>query len=337
MQIKIKQAMSLITACITAKLVPMVAGSPGIGKSNIAYQLAAEHQLKVIDMRLSQCDPTDLLGFPSIVGKKAGYVPMETFPIAGDPIPEGYNGWLLFLDEFNSASTAVQAAAYKLVLDRMVGLLHLHKNVAIVCAGNLETDGAIVQPMSTALQSRLVHFELVVDAEEWCDWAMTKGIDHRCTDYIKFKPGNLYTFTPDHTDKTYACPRTWEFANRILSSVDTSSPDLLPLLSGILSEGVAREFITFMKIYDSLPKMSDIQDKPETVRVPEEPSILFALTGSISHNLKENTADQLMKYVSRLPAEFQVVTLRDCVRRNKTMLSHRAVQKWVSESSARLF
>lgn len=337
MQIKIKQAMSLITACIKAKLVPMVAGSPGIGKSNIAYQLAAENQLKVIDMRLSQCDPTDLLGFPSIVGKKAGYVPMETFPIEGDPIPEGYNGWLLFLDEFNSASTAVQAAAYKLVLDRMVGLLHLHKNVAIVCAGNLETDGAIVQPMSTALQSRLVHFELVVDAEEWCDWAMTKGIDHRCTDYIKFKPGNLYTFQPNHTDKTYACPRTWEFANRILKNVDTGDMDLLPLLAGTLSEGVAREFITFIKIYDSLPKMSDIQDKPETVRVPEEPSILFALTGSISHNMTQSTAGQLIKYVSRLPAEFQVVTLRDCVRRNKEMLSHAAVQKWVSESSARLF
>lgn len=337
MQIKIKQAMSLIAACIKARLVPMVAGSPGIGKSNIAYQLADEYKLKVIDMRLSQCDPTDLLGFPSVVGKKAGYVPMETFPIEGDPIPEGYNGWLLFLDEFNSASTAVQAAAYKLVLDRMVGLLHLHKNVAIVCAGNLETDGAIVQPMSTALQSRLVHFELVVDSEEWCDWAMINGIDHRCTDYIKFKPGNLYTFQPDHTDKTYACPRTWEFANRILKNVEPGDVDLLPLLSGTLSEGVAREFITFMKIYDSLPKMSDIQDKPETVRVPDEPSILFALTGSISHNLKEGTADQLMKYVSRLPAEFQVVTLRDCVRRNKAMLAHRAVQKWVAESSARLF
>lgn len=337
MQIKIKQAMSLISTCIKARLVPMVAGSPGIGKSNIAYQLADEYKLKVIDMRLSQCDPTDLLGFPSIVGKKAGYVPMETFPVEGDPIPEGYSGWLLFLDEFNSASTAVQAAAYKLVLDRMVGLLHLHKNVAIVCAGNLETDGAIVQPMSTALQSRLVHFELMVDVEEWCDWAIVKGIDHRITDFIKFKPTSLYTFKPDHTDKTYACPRTWEFANRLLSQVEVSDINLLPLLAGTLSEGVAREFITFMKIYDSLPKMSEIQAKPETVRVPDEPSVLFALTGALSHNMAEDTADQLIKYVSRLPAEFQVVTLRDCVRRNKDMLNHQAVQKWISESSARLF
>ena len=315
----------------------MVAGSPGIGKSGIAYQLADQYKLKVIDLRLSQCDPTDLLGFPNIVGNKAGYVPMNTFPIEGDDIPEGYSGWLLFLDEFNSASTAVQAAAYKLVLDRMVGIYKLHTNVAIICAGNLETDGAIVQPMSTALQSRLVHFELVVDQQEWCDWAIQKGIDHRITDYIKFKPSSLYTFTADHTDKTYACPRTWEFANRILSLVNPGDPDLLPLFAGTLSEGIAREFISFMKIYDSLPKMSEILDKPDTVRVPEEPSVLFALTGSISHNLKEVTANKLMQYVKRLPTEFQVVTVRDCVRRNKEMLDNSAIQSWITESSAKVF
>jgi hypothetical protein len=51
--------------------------------------------------------------------------------------------------------------------------------------------------------------ELVVDSEEWIEWAEQNDIDHRITSYIKFKPGQLYTFTPDHTDKTYACPRTW--------------------------------------------------------------------------------------------------------------------------------
>jgi hypothetical protein len=263
---------------------------------------------------------------------------METFPIEGDPVPEGYNGWLLFLDEFNSATQGVQAAAYKLVLDRMVGVKHLHKNVAVMCAGNLDTDGAIVQEQSTALQSRLVHMELIVDAAEWCDWGAESGkIFHRITDFIKFKPSNVYTFTADHTDKTYSCPRTLEFANRFVTSMDLKDPDLLPLLAGTLSEGVARELLVYMKIYDDLPKMADIQQSPTTVQVPDEPSILYALTGSLAHNIKEDTADQLMKYVSRLPAEFQVVTLRETVRRKKEMLSHKAVQKWINESAVALF
>lgn len=336
-QIKIKQALRLIPLCIQSKLVPMLAGSPGIGKSDIARQIAKEHGLKVIDLRLSQCDPTDLLGFPSIKGDKAGYVPMETFPIEGDPLPAGYNGWLLFLDEFNSATTGVQAAAYKLVLDRMVGVHHLHKNVAIMCAGNLDTDGAIVQEQSSALQSRLVHLEMVVDVEDWLEWATSNGIHHHITDYIRFKPKALYTFTADHTDKTYACPRTWEFTNRHMKVLSTSSPDMIPLMSGTLSEGVAREFITFTKIYDDLPKMSQIQSAPDTTRVPDEPSILYALSGSISNYIKPDSAEHLLKYVSRMPVEFQVITLKESVSRNPGMTTVPAVQKWIAKSAATLF
>ena len=337
MQVKISQAINIITKFIQAKLVPMVVGSPGTGKSQIVHQIAKNYNLQVIDLRLSQCDPTDLLGFPQIIGNKAGYVPMNTFPIVGDPLPDGYSGWVLFLDEFNSASPAVQAAAYKLVLDRMVGIHHLHKNVAIVCAGNLETDNAIVQSMSTALQSRLVHLELVVDAKEWVDWAADTGIDYRITSYINFKPGNLYTFKPDHTDNTYGSPRTWEFANRVLSVVDEGEPEFLTMLAGTISEGLAREFVGFCKIYNDLPKLVNIIANPKGIKVPVEPSILFALTGSISHNATKDNFSALMEFVIRLPIEFQVVCLRETVRRNRQMNAHPAVSAWLTNNATQLF
>ena len=337
MQVKISQAIEAISIALQVQLVPMLAGSPGCGKSDIGHQIASNFNLKMIDVRLSQCDPTDLNGFPGSDGKKARYLPMDTFPIEGDPIPEGYSGWLVFFDEFNSAPVAVQAAAYKFVLDKMVGQHKLHKNVAIMCAGNLETDGAIVEPMSTAMQSRLVHLELVVDAKEWGDWASSSTIDHRITSYIKFKPGQIYTFRPDHTDKTYACPRTWEFANRILKKSAIGTPSNLPLLSGTLSEGVAREFIGFCKIFDSLPKMDEIVSNPNGVAVPDAPSVLFALTGAISHNASVETITPLMTFVERMPAEFQIVCMRDMTRRHKAIVSHQAVQKWIVKSAAELF
>lgn len=337
MQVKPSQAISMITKFIKARLVPMLQGSPGAGKSSIIYAIAKEYRLKVIDLRLAQCDPTDLLGFPHIFGKRAGYLPMDTFPIEGDAIPEGYVGWLLFLDEMNSASTAVQAAAYKLILDRMVGQFHLHKNVAIVCAGNLETDNAIVNPMSTAMQSRLVHLELVSDVPEWLAWAYPNNIDHRITSYIKWKPGNLYAFSPDHTDKTYGCNRTWEFANRVLQVTEDGDPDRLPMLAGTISEGIAREFLGFCKIEQDLPKITQIIENPDQIKVPDEPSILYALTGAIGHNASTDNLEQLMKFVTRLPKEFQVVTLREVVSRNKSSMAHPAVQSWINSNAVSLF
>lgn len=329
----------MVTDFIKANIVPMVHGSPGIGKSQIVAQIAKEYGLKLIDLRLSQCDPTDLAGFPQIdvARQKAGYLPMDTFPLEGEEPPAGYNGWLLFFDEANSAPKAVQAAAYKVILDRMIGQRSLHKNCALVAAGNLETDGAIVEEMSTALQSRLAHIELTVDSDSWVEWAQNNDVHHMITSFIQFKPGQLYTFKPDHTDKTYACPRTWEFANRVMKVTEDGSPNRLPMLAGTLSEGVAREFLTFVKIFADLPKMAAIVAAPETIKVPNEPSILYALTGSLAHNATTDNFGSLMKFISRLPVEFQVVTMRETIRRNKTMMSHAAVQKWVTESAAKLF
>ena len=332
MQVKISQAVRMIEAALKAKVVPMLKGSPASGKSQIVHQIAERYNLELIDLRLSQCDPTDLAGFPSIHGAKADYLPMAHFPIRGDALPPGKAGWLLFLDEATSAMQAIQAAAYKLVLDRMVGTHHLHEKCLIVLAGNLETDGAIVHPMSTALQSRLMHLELEVDVEEWLLWADTHDIDFRITSFIRYKPDVLYNFSADHTDCTYAAPRTWEFTDRIIKVIPPSDPDCRPMLAGTIGEGVASEFIVFCKIHEELLKPAQIVAAPETVAVPTQPSILFALTGSIANHIKPDNGDAYMKFVKRLPVEFQVVCLRETVRRNMKMMSHASVQSWIKES-----
>jgi len=59
-QVNINQARDMIVRCIKAKLVPMLAGSPAVGKSSIVKEIAREYGLKVIDVRLAQADPTDL-------------------------------------------------------------------------------------------------------------------------------------------------------------------------------------------------------------------------------------------------------------------------------------
>jgi hypothetical protein len=337
MQVTLSQAATMIAKYIRVGLVAMLHGSPGKGKSAIVHEVAKQYNLKVIDLRLSQCDPTDLMGFPNILGSRAGYVPMDTFPIEGDRLPDGYDGWLLFLDEANGAPLAVQAASYKLILDRMIGKYHLHKNVAIVCAGNLETDGAITEPMSTAMQSRLAHIELMDDVEGWLDWAATNGIDNRITSYIGFRPGNLYDFNPEHTDKTYACNRTWEFANRVLKVTADNDPDRLPMLAGVISEGKAREFLTYIKIYTSLPTIGAIVANPEAVHVSNEPSVLYAITGCIAHGGTEANIDQLSKYIKRLPEEFQVICLREMVRRTPALKTNKSILEWAKTISKELF
>lgn len=333
MKVTFSEFVDLAPKLMKTKLVPFLKGSPGTGKSQGYALIAKNFNLKMIDLRLSQLDPTELNGFPFVVNKQASYIPMDIFPLEDTPIPAGYSGWLLLLDEITHAPDAVRAASYKLILDRKVGLHNLHKNVVIGCAGNMETDNAMAQPMGTAMQSRLITMELIVDAEQLIAHANTEGWDHRIPDFLKFRPNYVYTFKPDHTDDTYACSRTWDFANRILGVTETGSREQLVALSGALSEGIAREFVTFMKIYTQIPTIGELVHDPEGTKVATEPSILFAMSGMIGQHAKPENIEQLLKYISRMPAEFQVVTMRNAVQRNKKLLGEVKVQEWVQKSA----
>ena len=328
------QLHSAIIRTIIAGLVPFVEGSPGVGKSDIARSVAKTLNLKVIDLRLSQCDPTDLMGFPNVQGNKARYVPMDTFPIKGDSLPvevdangnvtHTYDGWLLFLDELPSAPRAVQAAAYKLLLDKMVGQHPLHECVAVMCAGNKATDKAIVNALSTATQSRLVHMELSVSLDDWSQWASENGIDSRIIGFLNYKPGLLHKFSPDHQDKTFPCPRTWSFASRLSKDQTVSMKDL-PLYAGVVGQGAAQEFITFAELYQSLPKIEEIVRSPQTVAIAGEISIRYAIATYVADHIDEKNAEAVVHFLDRLDVEMQVVAYRLAVGRKNALIANQSI------------
>lgn len=202
------QAPELLKEVFKANLCPMIFGSPGISKSAVIQQIADSVGLKLIDVRLSQLDPVDMSGMPTFNEdrSRSHFAPTSLFPLKGDPIPDGYNGWLLLLDEINTAPQLMQAASYKLILDRQVGTEDLHPSVFIAAAGNLSTDRAITNKMSTAMQSRMINFVMGVNLNDWLDWANEENIDHRIVSFIKFKPELLHNFNPNHNDLTFPSP-----------------------------------------------------------------------------------------------------------------------------------
>jgi hypothetical protein len=198
------------------KEIAYISGAPGIGKSDLVRQVAQEFNLLLIDERLSQKLPEDMTGVPDLNGPngKATYRPFDTFPMEGDPVPDGYDGWLLFLDELSSASDEIWAAIYSLLLDHMLGGKKLHPKLLIVAAGNRSTDSAIARPLPDTLITRMLCCEMVPSTKDWMEWATrpTTPSNEAVVSFIKKYPDLLNSgVDPSKRDELEAYPtsRGW--------------------------------------------------------------------------------------------------------------------------------
>ena len=350
-----RQIREYVIDCILAGLVPYVRSSPGMGKNSIIRSIAQEYGLLVIDVRLSQAAPEDLHGLPrfrdvsddegNFLYSVSEFVPFDTFPLEGRELPPGYNGWLLFFDEFNSGSKMTQAACYKIMLDRMVGQAKLHPNVAIVCAGNLDTDRAITNTLSTAMQSRLVHLIMGLDENQFInDVMLAQDWDSRIVAFLSYKNSSIHDFQPDHDGHTFCCPRTWEFMNKLIRGKDVIESKAT-LYAGAITSGTAVEFITFTKVVNSMPKLSAILNNPDTAELPIDPPTRWMTITHLLEKVEDDVYDKngdlkskgnfepITTYINRFGSEMRVLFFRGLMVQKPTLRNHPMFRKALVELS----
>lgn len=322
-----EQMIPVIKRALASQVVPFIQSSPGMGKSAMVASIAKEYKLKMIDHRLSTSQPEDLSGLPDISGNVSTFKPFDIFPTTDTPIPDGYQGWLLFLDEFNSASKEVQAAAYKLILDRMTGQHKLHNSVFIVAAGNLSSDKAIVNKLSSAMVSRVQHLYLRLDNDWFLENVVAKNNwDPRVMAFLTYEPSAIMNFDPDNADEPFDCPRTWDMRQRILKYVPEVDHKNLAELSGLGRMDVNSRFISFCRMYKTLPHIDEILKDPLGVPVPSEKDKQFATVGYLIEKTTDENAEAIYRYITRFDLTFQIVYFRRVIIKTPTLKYNKALR-----------
>jgi len=262
-------------------------GPPGIGKSDIVSQITNSFEnSKLIDIRLSLWDPTDIKGMPYYAANDntMKWAPPMELPDAA--MAKKYKTIVLFLDEMNSAAPAVQAAAYQLILNRKVGTYVLPDNVLIVAAGNRDADKGVTYRMPAPLANRFVHLELKVDFDDWFQWAVNNDIHQDVVGYLTFSKKDLYDFDPKSPSRSFATPRSWSFVSELLED-DDDEITTTDLVSGSVGEGLAVKFMAHRKVSANLPNPSDVLDGKVKTLETREISAMYSLTVSLCYELKE--------------------------------------------------
>jgi hypothetical protein len=325
------QLKQFLSYSIPNKYPVMITGQPGIGKTEIIKEVVSslkDHQLLISHPVVS--DPTDFKGMPFVTNGSAEFLPfgdLKQLIDADKPL-------IHFLDDFGQASTSVQAAAMQLILERRINGHKISDNVVFMAATNRHTDRAGVSGILEPVKSRFMTIlELEVNIDDWIEWATKKGLPPELVSFIRFKPKMLSDFQPSRELKNSPTPRTIYHVGEMMNSGLDKSFEF-EVFSGAAGEGFATEFRSYLTIYRDLPDPREVLKNPTTAIVPKELSQKYAISGAISHIVKEDNFKNFITYIDRLPVEFKISAFRDAIARNAKLLNNPDGIKWLTENSA---
>ena len=296
----------------------MLWGPPGIGKSQLVAQAASQYQVPMIDLRLSQMEPTDLRGIPFRNGDRVEWAIPSMLP---DAARHGAQG-ILFLDEITSAPPSVSAAAYQLILDRRLGEYTIPEGWAIFAAGNRQGDRGVTYTMPAPLANRFSHYEVEPHLDDWVAWAFANTVDERLIGFLRFRPELLFEFDAQRNPVAFPSPRSWEFAGRALQKFAEHPPLLLGGLQACVGAAPGLELHAYVESVSRMPDVHAIA-RGECQDVPQELDLQYAVASALvaqairvkKKSEEKVTIDHILAYAALFPQrEMGVMLVSDLHR-----------------------
>jgi len=303
----------------------LVKGKPGIGKSDIIEQACKDAGAELIISHPVVSDPTDFKGLPFASGGEAHFLPFgDLNKLINAKVPTVY-----FLDDLGQAPAAVQAACMQLILARRINGFKVSDTVTFIAATNRKEDKAAVAGLLEPVKSRFASIvELEVDTNDWCKWALGKGnMPTELVAFIRYRPELLDNFVPTKDIVNSPSPRTVAYVGKMQNA---GLPNELQFeaFKGAAGEGFAAEYKAFLDIFRSLPNIDQIFLSPDTVDVPKEPAVLYAVSGALASRINDVNAANAFRYINRLPVEIGVACVKDTVTRNVAITETMAYIDW---------
>ncbi len=324
-----KQIKGIIKFSIKNQYPLLIKGSPGIGKSDLVQQACLETGTELIISHPVVSDPTDFKGlpFPNKEGTGAKFLPF------GDLLKliKADKPTVFFLDDIGQASSSVQSALMHLLLARRINGHTVSDHVVFLAATNRRQDRAAVQGILEPVKSRFsAILELEVNVDDWSEWAIEQNMPTELIAFVRYRPNLLHDFKPTADIINTPNPRTVAAVGRMMNAGLPKDTEY-EMISGAAGEGFASEFLGFLKVYRDLPDIEKLIADPKSADVPEEPSTLFAVCGALSAATNKSTFGNIIKYTDRLPGEFQVLLIKDAIKRNKSLTNTKEFSAWAIE------
>ena len=307
----------------------MVWGDSGIGKSDLAHQLAVKTKRKPIMFMLNVREPVDMRGVPMVDPKTKTTMwctPSEL------PKADGSDGdTLLILDEINTGGVQMLAVAMQLVLAGEIGDYRLPSNCRILAMGNRSKDSRAVVQMPKPLRNRFAHYTMVVDHDSLIEHLKRVNCRDEIVAFIRFRP-DCVTRQPKGDANAYGSPRS---VHRCESYVDARPRLRLKAFSAMIGKDDGTELEAFVAMYQSLTSIADILANPTTAKLPSERSEMYAVATALGRLADKKNFQNIVTYAKRLGAvnrDMEVLIVTDATDRDQKLCETSAYAKWAVDN-----
>lgn len=343
-----KLAIEVMKAGIKDNTPQLWVSKPGIGKSEILTQAAANLNADLYIAHPPVLDPTYFQGQPAIVTTEDGRRVAEHLPYGQMrklmEYPWDYDKpVVLLLDDVGQAPDSVQAATMQLTLARELNGQKLPPCVRIMAATNDRHHRAAVRGIIAPLLSRFtggVH-RLEPNQGDYSKWALGSGLDPIGVSFTSFFPGCIEV-DDNQTEagmKPGVSPRTFTAMLRAWMSKSYPAEVEYEYLSGICSEDVAQGFLGYVKVAASLPDPDYCIKNPDTYKVPpvDQPDVRIALAAALASRATEVNSKNYFKAIDRLPKDMQNMSIIQAIHRNKQLVAADGFSEWAFKNNDIIF
>ena len=176
-------------------------GPPGVGKTAIAGQVAAELGVGLVSYTMTHHTRQSALGLPQIRTRRLGgeeravteYTMSELlFGVYRHMEASGCKAGILFLDEINCVSETLTPAMLELLQHKRFGEYALPEGWVIVCAGNPEKYNRAAHAFDPVTLDRLRVLTIEPDLSAWQEYAAQRQVHPSVRGYLRLRPEDFF-------------------------------------------------------------------------------------------------------------------------------------------------
>lgn len=284
-------------------------GPPGIGKTAIMEQIAAELGVGLISYSMTHHTRQSALGLPYIEHKNYGgkeyavseYTMSEIIASVYDMMEEtGIKEGILFLDEINCVSETLAPSMLQFLQYKIFGRHLVPDGWIVVTAGNPPEYNNSVREFDIVTWDRLKRIDVEPNYEVWKEYAVNTSVHPAITTYLDIKRDDFYKIETTVDGKSFVTARGWSDLSDMMRLYEQHQ---IPIDEKLIAQylqnrKIAKSFAVYYDLFNKYKSdyqidqildgkaPEDITERARKAQFDEKLSLLGLLLDGISNHLR---------------------------------------------------